>query len=454
MAPLSTVASTGSYSDLSGKPTIPSSQVNSDWNAVSGVSQILNRPSLALVATSGAYSDLSGLPSIPSAQVNSDWNSASGVSQILNKPVLGTAAFQNSTVFDPAGSAASAQAFSIQRSNQTGTQLAATISDFSSAALSAVTWSTLTGKPSFATVATSGAYSDLSGLPTLGTASAQPTSSFATSAQGTLADTAVQPAALTSGLATKFNNPSGSTAQYLRGDGSTATFPTAVSSFTNDSGYLTGITSGQVTTALGFTPYNATNPSGFITQSGARTAISLTTTGSSGAATYNSSTGVLNVPSYSFSLPNVGTPGTYVSVTTDSQGRVTSGNALSINNSPGRSLVTVAAAANGWQVSSTRNAEVRYSVTIVSTASLSGAQSGYVVLEICPTNSSTAGDWVEIARVSNGQSVALAIALTAVATGGGQINGTVPAGYYVRQRSVNVSGTPTFSTNGQQEILY
>jgi hypothetical protein len=31
--------------------------------------------------------------------------------------------------------------------------------------------------------------------------------------------------------------------------------------------YLTGITSGQVTTALGFTPYNATNPSGYITSS-------------------------------------------------------------------------------------------------------------------------------------------------------------------------------------------
>lgn len=36
----------------------------------------------------------------------------------------------------------------------------------------------------------------------------------------------------------------------------------------NPSGFLTGITSGQVTTALGFTPYNATNPSGFITSAG------------------------------------------------------------------------------------------------------------------------------------------------------------------------------------------
>lgn len=34
---------------------------------------------------------------------------------------------------------------------------------------------------------------------------------------------------------------------------------------TNPSGYISGITSGMVTTALGFTPYNSTNPSGYIT---------------------------------------------------------------------------------------------------------------------------------------------------------------------------------------------
>jgi len=45
-----------------------------------------------------------------------------------------------------------------------------------------------------ATVATSGAYSDLSGKPTLGTAAAAATGDFATAAQGALADTAVQPA--------------------------------------------------------------------------------------------------------------------------------------------------------------------------------------------------------------------------------------------------------------------
>ena len=89
---LATVATSGSYNDLSNKPTIPAAQVNSDWNASSGKAQILNKPTLATVATSGSYNDLSNKPTIPAAQVNSDWNSASGVSQILNKPTLATVA--------------------------------------------------------------------------------------------------------------------------------------------------------------------------------------------------------------------------------------------------------------------------------------------------------------------------------------------------------------------------
>lgn len=93
---------------------------------------------------------------------------------------------------DAAGSASAAQAFSIQRGNHTGTQIASTISDFSAASLLAVTWSTLTGKPTFSTVATSGSYTDLSSKPTLGTAAAQSTSAFATSAQGSLAVSALQ----------------------------------------------------------------------------------------------------------------------------------------------------------------------------------------------------------------------------------------------------------------------
>jgi len=85
---LSAVATSGSYVDLINKPTIPAAQINSDWNAVSGLAQILNKPSLATVATSGSYNDLSNKPSIPSAQVQSDWTQAStgAVDYIKNKP--------------------------------------------------------------------------------------------------------------------------------------------------------------------------------------------------------------------------------------------------------------------------------------------------------------------------------------------------------------------------------
>lgn len=46
--------------------------------------------------------------------------------------------------------------------------------------------------PALADVATSGAYGDLTGTPTLGTAAAQNVGAFATAAQGALADTAIQ----------------------------------------------------------------------------------------------------------------------------------------------------------------------------------------------------------------------------------------------------------------------
>ena len=67
---LATVATSGSYTDLSGRPSVPAAQVNSDWNAASGVAQILNKPSLATVATTGSYNDLSSKPTIPTIPTN------------------------------------------------------------------------------------------------------------------------------------------------------------------------------------------------------------------------------------------------------------------------------------------------------------------------------------------------------------------------------------------------
>lgn len=44
--------------------------VNADWNATEGDALILNKPTLSTVATSGSYNDLTGKPTIPTVDVN------------------------------------------------------------------------------------------------------------------------------------------------------------------------------------------------------------------------------------------------------------------------------------------------------------------------------------------------------------------------------------------------
>jgi hypothetical protein len=58
-------------------------------NAVfDGLALKANSADLGATAFSNDYNDLDNLPSIPSAQVNSDWNATSGVAEILNKPSI------------------------------------------------------------------------------------------------------------------------------------------------------------------------------------------------------------------------------------------------------------------------------------------------------------------------------------------------------------------------------
>ena len=51
---------------------------------------------------------------------------------------------------------------------------------------------------------------------------------------------------------------------HITGAGAAQTIPTKVSDLDNDSGFITGVDSSDITTALGYTPYNASNPDGFI----------------------------------------------------------------------------------------------------------------------------------------------------------------------------------------------
>lgn len=178
---LAAVATSGSYSDLTNKPTIPAEQVPSDWTATTGATRILNKPTLATVATSGSYTDLINKPNlatvattgeysdlanrpslasvaisasyndlvdkptIPAAQVSSDWNAVTGVSRILNKPTLSTVA-TSGDYFDLANRP--------------------TLSTVSSTG----SYNDLLNRPTLSTVAITGAYADLTGKPTLVTA--------------------------------------------------------------------------------------------------------------------------------------------------------------------------------------------------------------------------------------------------------------------------------------------
>lgn len=147
-------------------------------------------------------------------------------------------------------------------------------------------------------------------------------------------------------------------------------------------------------------------------------------------------------------LATVATSGSYNDLTN----LPTLPSALSFNNTPSHSIVTTAGAANGWQISSTRNTSVFYSVNVNTTATIAGNADGYVVLEISATNSTTASDWKEVSRTRNGQSLSLALTLQSVQNIGSELMNIVPAGYYVRLRSVNVSGTPTYSYISGQEV--
>ena len=199
---LATVATSGSYTDLTNKPTIPAAQVNSDWDAVSGVAQILNKPTLATVATSGSYSDLSGTPSlaavatsgsyndlsnkptIPAAQVNSDWDAVSGVAQILNKPSLATVATSGSysdLTNKPTIPTVNNATLTIQKNGTTVKTFTANASSDVTANITVPTktsdltndgadnTSTYVEADELATVATSGSYADLSNKPTIPT---------------------------------------------------------------------------------------------------------------------------------------------------------------------------------------------------------------------------------------------------------------------------------------------
>lgn len=81
---------------------------------------------------------------------------------------------------------------------------------------------------------------------------------------------------------------------HITGSGTAVTIPTNTSDLTNDSGFITGISSSDVTTALGYTPYNSTNPNGYTSNAGTVTSVRVQATSPVRSSTSTAQTGTLN----------------------------------------------------------------------------------------------------------------------------------------------------------------
>ena len=178
------------------------------------------------------------------------------------------------------------------------------------------------------------------------------------------------------------------------------TVPTKTSDLTNDSGFITGISSSDVTSALGYTPYNSTNPDGYITNSSLPnnyssitvskgTTIADISPGSSGdsinieaGSNINITTGTSNNVTISASVPSAGTTASAVG-TTASGGSATTWSKSDHVHSLSSSTVTSALGytpynstnPNGYTSNSGTVTSVRVQATSPVQSSTSSAQS-------------------------------------------------------------------------------
>ena len=179
-----TVASSGSYNDLSNSPVLNIADWNTafGWGNHAGLyrsiswvpswNDVTEKPVFTTVATSGSYDDLSDLPNLNIANWNTaySWGNHAGLyrsiswvpawADVTGKPTFATVATSgnyNDLTNKPV-------LFSGSFANLTNKPT--TIAGYGITDAFNGTWASLTGKPTFATVATSGSYTDLTNKPT------------------------------------------------------------------------------------------------------------------------------------------------------------------------------------------------------------------------------------------------------------------------------------------------
>jgi hypothetical protein len=160
---LAAVATTGAYSDLTGKPTIPAAVTSLPYSSITGT------PTLSAVATSGSYVDLTNKPTIPAAVTTLPYSSITGTPTLATVATSGSYVDLTNTPTIPSAYSLPVATASVLGGVKQGsnTTIAADGTISVAAPVTTLAYSAITGTPSLATVATSGSYADLTNKPTI-----------------------------------------------------------------------------------------------------------------------------------------------------------------------------------------------------------------------------------------------------------------------------------------------
>lgn len=407
--------------------TIPAAQVNSDWNSVSGPSQILNKPNLSLYYLASnpngyisSYTETDPLwtasPSFGITGTNiTNWNTAFGWG---NHALAGyITASSTNTLTNKSGNIS-------MWTNDVGYITTSALSPYLTSSTASSTY-----VPLARTITINGVTQDLSSNRTWNVGDVLTLGSYA------------NPSWITS-LAQSKITYAGTNLQYIRGDGSFATFPTNVSTFTNDANYITR--TGISATA----PVAYNNSTGVISMAAANGSTNgyLTSTDWT---TFNnklSSVDTGNISNFYLkvrSLLSAGTGISYNNIT----GVITNtapAQTPSFNPTPSRSLSTTGSN-NTFTISSTRAAHVTYTINF-SVALVLAVSNGAVELDYSLDGGS---NWIPVSRVSQ----VFGVSITITTNGDNVLSGDIPANALVRiNRTANSNCTVTLTTRQQEKL--
>ena len=232
-----TVAVSGSYTDLTNKPYIFSGNYNDLDNKPALFSgnyiDLTNKPNLAVVATTGSYSDLVNKPILSVVATSGNYN------DLTNKPSIPSNLDSLTDVIITSPS--NGQVLKYNGTNWVnGTDSGS----------SSVAWNDITGKPTFATVATTGSYTDLLNKPALFSGSYNDLTNKPVLFSGNYNDLTNKPTIPAAQIQSDWNQTNTGALDFIKNKPSLfsgnyndltnkPTIPTTTNELTNDSGFIT-----------------------------------------------------------------------------------------------------------------------------------------------------------------------------------------------------------------------